>query len=1413
MKAVEHQLNNGRNFKRGGNGHCCLLCFLKCMVVVSILLPTFALPTVWAEEVPDVVSLTQADAEAAISAAGLTVGTITPTNHPTVAAGTVISHTPGAGASVAAGSAVDLVVSTGPVLVTVPNVVGLAQADAEAAISAAGLTVGTITPTNHPTVAAGTVISHTPGAGASVAAGSAVDLVVSTGPVLVTVPNVVGLAQADAEAAISAAGLTVGTITPTNHPTVAAGTVISHTPGAGASVAGGSAVDLVVSTGPVLVTVPNVVGLAQADAEAAISAAGLTVGTITPTNHPTVAAGTVISHTPGAGASVAGGSAVALVVSTGPAPVTVPNVVGLTQAAAQTALTNAGLTVGTITTTSHASVASGRVISHTPGAGASVAGGSAVALVVSTGPAPVTVPNVVGLTQAAAQTALTNAGLTVGTITTTSHASVASGRVISHTPGAGASVAGGSAVALVVSTGPAPVTVPNVVGLTQAAAQTALTNAGLTVGTITTTSHASVASGRVISHTPGAGASVAGGSAVALVVSTGPAPVTVPNVVGLTQAAAQTALTKAGLTVGTVTSTNSQTVPIGRVISQSPAPGTNVAGGSPVNLVVSLGITVPNVVGLTQAAAQTTLTNAGLTVGTITTTSHASVASGRVISHTPAAGASVGPNTAVALVMSNGPAVPNVVGLTQAAAQTALTKAGLKVGTVTSTNSQTVPIGRVISQSPAPGTNVAGGSAVNLVVSLGITVPNVVGLTQAAAQTALINAGLKVGAVTTATSPKVAIGDVISQNPPAGSNVAAGSVVDLLVSLGTQVPNVVGLAQAAAQTVITNAGLTVGIVTTAISATVPIGDVIGQKPGAGSNVNPGSAVALVISSGPPVFLMGVQNDPKTGPLVNSLYRLRTDGVVTKIGNLTHRTHGLAFVGTTLYSVEELSLSPQPGAPLNLYRLNPESGASLDKIPLALSTGESVEGGRGLATEPGTKQLWGLLVVRSEANSIRRLVTINPTTGIATQKAKLFGNFMDLAFDAAGTLYAITDNRPVPRGATVLPARIYRVNKSTGATTEFLDVSSGAVAGQSNFRESETIGVGPSSDLMYHLSGQHKVTSGFTKNILFETIHLNNMARTAMAITGPDFFVTTALTLVPPTSPPALGDLDASGTADLIWRNQNDGSTAIWLMNGTTIAASGFPGGVPRVWQIAGMGDVNGDGKADVIWRNGPSGTVAVWLMNGVSVTTVGFPGSTSKAFEIAGVGDVNGDGKADLFWRNATDGSTAIWLMNGTAIAASGFPGGVPLAWQIEGVGDVNGDGKSDVIWRNGISGGVAIWLMNGVSVTAVGFVGVAPTTFEIAGVGDVNGDGKTDLVWRNQSDGSTAIWFMNGTAIATAGFPGGVPLAWQISQVGDVNGDGNADVIWRNDKSAIVAVWLMNGLSISTVGFPGSAPSDWEIQ
>jgi hypothetical protein len=142
-----------------------------------------------------------------------------------------------------------------------------------------------------------------------------------------------------------------------------------------------------------------------------------------------------------------------------PSLVAVPNVVGYTQSAASTAITGAGLKVGTVTTQTSSTVASGLVISENPAAGTNVATGTAVNLVVSSGSAPpatVSVPNVVGRTQAAATTAITGVGLAVGTITTQASSTVASGLVISESPAAGTSVNRGSAVSLAVSSGPAP---------------------------------------------------------------------------------------------------------------------------------------------------------------------------------------------------------------------------------------------------------------------------------------------------------------------------------------------------------------------------------------------------------------------------------------------------------------------------------------------------------------------------------------------------------------------------------------------------------------------------------------------------------------------------------------------------------------------------------------------------------------------------------------------------------------------------------------------------------------------------------------------------------------------------------------------------------------------------------------------
>ena len=342
-----------------------------------------------------------------------------------------------------------------PPSAVVPGIAGLLLADGLNTVVAAGFNIGPITLASSAGVAAGRIISQSPAAGGSLTLPAAVSVTVSTGAGSISVPNVVNLGQSAATAAITGAGLVVGTVTTGSSATVPAGSVISQSPIAGTGVSAGSAVALLVSSGPANVTVPNVVNLAQGTATAAITGAGLAVGTITSANSVTVAAGSVISQNPVAGTSVAPGSAVALVISSGPATATVPNVVNLAQAAASSAITGAGLAVGTITSANSVTVPAGSVISQNPVGGTVVAQGSAVALVISLGPANVAVPNVVNLTQAAATTAIVNASLVVGAITSANSATIAAGNVISQNPAAAALVAPGSAVALVISLGPA----------------------------------------------------------------------------------------------------------------------------------------------------------------------------------------------------------------------------------------------------------------------------------------------------------------------------------------------------------------------------------------------------------------------------------------------------------------------------------------------------------------------------------------------------------------------------------------------------------------------------------------------------------------------------------------------------------------------------------------------------------------------------------------------------------------------------------------------------------------------------------------------------------------------------------------------------------------------------------------------
>lgn len=194
--------------------------------------------------------------------------------------------------------------------VAVPDVVGQTEADATSAITGAGLAAGTSEAADE-TVPAGSVISQDPAADTTVAVGSTVNIVVSTGPdapATIPIPDVAGLPEGDAQKALEDTGF-VTTSTQQPSANIEIGLVISTNPAAGTEVAPGTSVEMLVSSGPDDVVVPDFVGMTIDEATAAAEAAGLTITFQEDDDNPDPD-GVVISQDPAAGTTVEGGSEV-----------------------------------------------------------------------------------------------------------------------------------------------------------------------------------------------------------------------------------------------------------------------------------------------------------------------------------------------------------------------------------------------------------------------------------------------------------------------------------------------------------------------------------------------------------------------------------------------------------------------------------------------------------------------------------------------------------------------------------------------------------------------------------------------------------------------------------------------------------------------------------------------------------------------------------------------------------------------------------------------------------------------------------------------------------------------------------------------------------------------------------------------
>ena len=214
-------------------------------------------------------------------------------------------------------------------LAVVPDVEGLDRMTAVAELATYGweLDIGDVREAD---TEVDEVVRVDPRPGRALADGETVRLFVSLGEPLVVVPETIGLSITDATDRLTAAGFTVGEISEAADETVAAGLVVALvTPGGAVELEPGTVVDLVVSTGPQDRTVPDMVASGNAaDAIVQLAALRLTATEVREFDE-TIPAGEIIRYEPPPGTIVPVGTDVVIVVSDGPRPRPVPDVIGL----------------------------------------------------------------------------------------------------------------------------------------------------------------------------------------------------------------------------------------------------------------------------------------------------------------------------------------------------------------------------------------------------------------------------------------------------------------------------------------------------------------------------------------------------------------------------------------------------------------------------------------------------------------------------------------------------------------------------------------------------------------------------------------------------------------------------------------------------------------------------------------------------------------------------------------------------------------------------------------------------------------------------------------------------------------------------------------------------------------------------
>ncbi|MBQ9336417.1 MAG: hypothetical protein IJS14_03850, partial [Lentisphaeria bacterium] len=274
----------------------------------------------------------------------------------------------------------------------------------------------------------------------------------------------------------------------------------------------------------------------------------------------------------------------------------------------------------------------------------------------------------------------------------------------------------------------------------------------------------------------------------------------------------------------------------------------------------------------------------------------------------------------------------------------------------------------------------------------------------------------------------------------------------------------------------------------------------------------------------------------------------------------------------------------------------------------------------------------------------------------------------------------------------------------------------------------------------------------------------------------------------------------------VYKVEEDGLVEALTDTGAELYGKTVIGAAPAPWSLVGIGDFNADGVSDILWRNMEVGEVGTWLGDGnFGVTWQSMAGAAIGEWEIAGIGDFNGDATDDVLWYNTQSGLMLNWqVQNGQYAADAVIAGASVDEWRFAGTGDFNGDGTDDILWHNQISGTAGYWALQGGTYDSwQNLAGADPTEWTMIGIGDFDANGYDDVLWLNNDTGLVGCWANSSSGevewntLAGAGDLGG----WQYEGVGDFNSDGRSDVLWVH-RSGSMGAWITDQETITVASW-----------